>query len=78
MKTTNLVILGCAGLSLGIIGGLAGTGMLTPYLPGMTSPPSPSPTLKAEPDALPADDAAYLAFDQGKYLTALELAEQAA
>ena len=30
MRTINLVILGCGGLALGMLGGLVATGMLTP------------------------------------------------
>ena len=78
MRTINLVILGCGGLALGMLGGLVATGMLTPYLPQLTGTPSAPSELKSKPDALPDDDAAYVAFDQGKYLTALKLAEEAA
>src|SRR5262249_10190417 len=49
---------------------------LTPSLPAaVASAPGASEYAKAQ---APGDDAAYEAFDQGKYLTALDLAQKAA
>ena len=77
MKTSHLVVLGILGLSVGVLGGLAATGMLAPYLPQSTHHTA-TPELNSEPANLPQDDSAYAAFDQGQYLTALKLAEEAA
>ena len=48
---------------------------LKPSLPATVSAPGSSDYAKAQPTG---DDAAYEAFDQGKYLTALDLAQKAA
>ncbi len=32
MKTIHLIILGCVGLCIGVLGGMFATGMLDPYL----------------------------------------------
>lgn len=83
VRSINLVILASAGIALGALGALVATGMLTPYLPqfGSSEPSTPEKTQDApaaKPANLPSEDPAYAAFDQGKYLTALELAEKAA
>ena len=53
-----------------------------PKKPAAAAPskPAASDVLKTVPVLVPAtgDDAAYLAFDQGQYLTALKLAQEAA
>ena len=79
MQPKVLILLAVLGTAVGAAAVLFATGNIhLPYPGGQTAATGDAtPTTPSEPQR-PGENAAYDAFDQGQYLTALSLAEEAA